>query len=89
MAMFPDKQVKARIELDKVVGLHRLPDYEDLVQMPYIRAILMEVVRWLPSLPFVPHAVSSDDIYEGYQICKGTVLIAVSCRIQGQYVCVF
>jgi len=76
MAMFPDVQKKARAELDRVVGLHRLPEFEDLQKMPYIRATVMESMRWMPALPMsVPHAVIADDVYKGYHIPKGTVVI--------------
>ncbi|THH19224.1 hypothetical protein EUX98_g8816 [Antrodiella citrinella] len=76
MAMFPDAQKKAQAELDRVVGPNRLPEFEDIENMPYIRATVMETSRWLPVVPFgVPHAVIADDVYNGYHIPKGTAAI--------------
>ncbi|THH27825.1 hypothetical protein EUX98_g6365 [Antrodiella citrinella] len=76
MAMFPTVQKKAQEELDRIVGLHRLPEFDDFEKMPYVRAIVMEVMRWVPVLPFgIPHALTTDDVYDGYHIPKGTAVI--------------
>lgn len=78
MALFPDVQTKAQAELDCVVGSSRLPEYEDLERMPYLRAIMMETLRWMPGLALgVPHALTADDVYNGYYLPKGTLVIAV------------
>ncbi|TCD61264.1 hypothetical protein EIP91_008697 [Steccherinum ochraceum] len=75
-ALYPRVQKKAQAELDRVVGPHRLPDTDDLAQLPYVRAVVMEAQRWLPIVPFgVPHAAMADDTYEGNWIGKGTVMI--------------
>ena len=59
MAMFPDVQKKAQVELDRVVGPGRLPDFEDMDALPYIRAVMMETTRWIPVVPFgVPHRLA-------------------------------
>ena len=78
MAMYPDVQRKAQAEVDRIVGLNRLPEYDDLPNMPYLWAILLETIRWVPISPFaIPHCVTADDVYRGYHIPKGTVLIPV------------
>ena len=78
MAMFPDVQRAAQAELDRIVGQDRLPEYDDLEHMPYIRAVSMEVMRWLPVLPLsIPHAVIDDDEYNGFHIPKGAMIIPV------------
>ncbi|GLA73508.1 hypothetical protein AtubIFM55763_004431, partial [Aspergillus tubingensis] len=60
---------KAQQELDQVVGPDRLPSSEDIPQLPYIKAILNEAMRWQPPTPFtIPHATTQDDEYMGYQI---------------------
>ena len=75
MAMFPDAQKKLQAELDRVVGPDRLPEYDDLENMPYLRATVMETIRWLPVLPLsIPHAVTADDVYKGYFIPKGATV---------------
>lgn len=43
---FPEVQKKAQVELDEVVGRHRLPTFADYERLPYIRAICKESLRW-------------------------------------------
>ena len=78
MALFPEVQQRAHEELDRVIGQHRLPNFSDLKDLPYVRAVIMETLRWMPVTPFgVPHAVTSDDYYKGYYIPKGACIIPV------------
>ena len=52
MVHHPEVQRKAQAELDRV--LHhsgRLPDYEDQPDLPYITAVMKEVLRWKPVAP--------------------------------------
>jgi len=44
----PDAVVKAHAELDAVVGDQRLPTLEDEPNLPYIRAMIKENLRWRP-----------------------------------------
>ena len=46
MALYPAVQKKAQAELDAVVGSDRLPDFEDRASMPYINAVIKELLRW-------------------------------------------
>ena len=86
MAMFPEVQKTAQAVLDRVVGPNRMPDWDDIDNHPYIRALVLETLRWLPVTPFsIPHAVSEDDTYEGYHIPKGTNLIPVSRAVSTFY----
>ena len=56
MAMYPNVQRKAQEELDRVVGKDRLPDFQDQDSLPYINALIMELLRWHPIAPLgVPH----------------------------------
>lgn len=41
----------AQEELDRVIGEDRLPDFSDKPQLPYIAAIVKEVLRWRPPVP--------------------------------------
>ncbi|TCD61532.1 hypothetical protein EIP91_008276 [Steccherinum ochraceum] len=76
MALYPDVQRKAQAELDRVIGSGRLPIWDDLDNLPYIRATVMETWRWMPVTPFgVPHCVTADDMYEGYHIPKGASVV--------------
>ncbi|KAF9548289.1 cytochrome P450 [Agrocybe pediades] len=75
MALYPEIQKKAQAELDRVVGPHRLPDFSDRPEMPYINALVKETSRWNLVLPLaIGHMVSDDDEYDGYFIPKGTVV---------------
>lgn len=79
--MFPEVQRKAQTELDRVIGPDRLPQFEDEKDLPYIRAVTLETLRWMPVAPFgVPHALTEDDVYNGYHIPKGSLIVPVSIR---------
>ncbi|GAW04364.1 cytochrome p450 [Lentinula edodes] len=76
MSQHQNVQQQAQIELDRVVGQSRTPNFVDMAQLPYVRAIVKEVLRWQPAVPLaVPHVVMEDDWYEGYFIPKGTTII--------------
>ncbi|KAF7348404.1 hypothetical protein MSAN_01794400 [Mycena sanguinolenta] len=76
MALNPEVVKKAQNELDTVVGLGFLPGFVHRSALPYCEAVFREVFRWRPILPFaLPHATSDDDIYEGYFIPKGTMVL--------------
>jgi cytochrome P450 len=76
MIAFPEVQRRAQAELDAVVGRDCLPTFDDVPRLPYVRAIIEEVLRWHPSVPLgVAHVATVDDWYEGMFIPKGTVCI--------------
>lgn len=45
MLLYPDVQRKAQAELDRVVGSDRLPEFSDERSLPYITAVVQEVLR--------------------------------------------
>lgn len=51
MVLHPDIQSKAQAQVDAVVGTDRLPDYDDLPSLPYVEAVVMEVLRFHPVIP--------------------------------------
>ncbi|OAG24292.1 cytochrome P450 [Alternaria alternata] len=76
MVLFPEAQKKAQEELDRVVGKDRLPTWEDEENLPYVRGVIKEVLRWRPVNKFgMPHATSEDDWYEGWFIPKGSIVV--------------
>ncbi|KAI6042942.1 cytochrome P450 [Pisolithus marmoratus] len=76
MILNPEIQDKVHAELDAVVGKGVLPTFEDRDRLPYLQAVLYEVMRWHPVFPLgVPHATTASDIVEGYYIPKGTLVI--------------
>ncbi|KAF9241409.1 cytochrome P450 [Melanogaster broomeanus] len=75
LAMVENPQVwkRAQEEIDAVIGMDKLPSFDDRASLPYIDAVLRETIRWQPILPLgVPHATSSSDIYKGFYIPNGT-----------------
>jgi len=77
MLAYPETQARAHAELDAVVGRFRLPTFADYPFLPYIRAMVQEVLRWRPPTPMgLPHRSTEDDWYEGMFIPKGTICIA-------------
>ncbi|TFY79434.1 hypothetical protein EWM64_g4580 [Hericium alpestre] len=75
MVLYPEVQKKAQEELDAVVGNDRLPMINDRSQLPYIDAIVKEVLRWSPVAPLgIPHRATEDDIHDGYFIPKGSII---------------
>ncbi|KAG8790020.1 hypothetical protein FRC12_012919 [Ceratobasidium sp. 428] len=76
MLLFPEAQSKAQEEIDAVIGLGRLPTMEDQPKLKYVGNLINEVLRWRPPVPAgVPHACSQDDVYQGYRIPKGAIVI--------------
>ncbi|KAL4252017.1 Cytochrome P450 superfamily protein [Pleurotus pulmonarius] len=52
MVLYPEVQKKGQEELDGYLGA-RLPVFEDLAHLPYVRAIMLEVLRCVaPVFPF-------------------------------------
>lgn len=76
MAMHKDIQERAQAELDSVVGPDRLPTFADRDSLPYINALVKEVLRWHVISPIgVAHRSDADDFYNGYLIPAGTLII--------------
>ncbi|KAF9241404.1 cytochrome P450 [Melanogaster broomeanus] len=80
---------RAQAEIDTVVGMNRLPDFDDRPSLPYVDAVLRETFRWQPVTPVVvPHSTSSSDVYRGFYIPKGAVVVAnvwVMSRDEARY----
>ncbi|KAE9389986.1 cytochrome P450 [Gymnopus androsaceus JB14] len=76
MLMNPEVQTKAHHELEKVLGPGDLPSFSDEPMLPYITAIVREILRHNPITPFAfPHLLIQDDIYEGYFLPKGSIIM--------------
>lgn len=75
LARHPDVADKLARELANVLG-SRDPVADDLVQMPYLRAVLQEAMRVYPPVYALPRQAVADDEIGGYPIQSGTVVIA-------------
>ena len=42
---------RAQAEIDAVVGPDRLPEFDDRQSLPYVGAVIREVMRWIPVFP--------------------------------------
>ncbi|KAG6665045.1 trimethyltridecatetraene synthase-like [Carya illinoinensis] len=70
---------KATEELDRVIGKERWVEENDIVNLPYIEAIIKETMRLHPVAPMLVPRLSREDCkIGGYDILKGTrVLVNV------------
>ncbi|THU85807.1 cytochrome P450 [Dendrothele bispora CBS 962.96] len=76
MILYPETMKKAQAEIDRVVGRGRLPNFSDYEHLPYIRAMVKEILRWRGVSPLaVPHRLCQDDVYDGYFIKKDTICV--------------
>ncbi|KAG5807837.1 hypothetical protein H9Q74_007535 [Fusarium xylarioides] len=76
MTLFPEVQKKSQCEIDEVIGSERLPSLSDRQNLPYVNALVKEVLRWHPVGPMcLPHTTSQDDIINGYLIPKGAMIL--------------
>lgn len=63
-------------EIDSVLANGRMPTLEDKQRMPYVEAVLHEVLRFCNIVPLgIFRATSQDASVNGYSIPKGTMVI--------------
>ncbi|KAJ4496574.1 cytochrome P450 [Lentinula lateritia] len=73
----PDAQRKAQEELDRVLGPGNLPDFSHADDLPFVTALVKEVLRWHDPAPIsLTHRVTEEDIYKGYRIPKGSFVVS-------------
>ncbi|KAE9386746.1 cytochrome P450 [Gymnopus androsaceus JB14] len=73
MLLYPNVQRKAQAILDSTIN-GRLPNFTDYGKIPYIDAIVNEILRWNPMTPLgVFHVLNRDDTYKGYTLPKGAI----------------
>lgn len=67
---------KAQQDLDQAVGRNCLPTYEDRDKLPYIEAIVEELLRWRPiASTGIPYRNMMEDTYQGHTISQGSIII--------------
>ncbi|TFK64021.1 cytochrome P450 [Pluteus cervinus] len=76
MRLYPEVMRKAQTEIDRVIGRERVPIFSDRDKLPYVRAVVKELLRWAPVAPLgVPRQAYKDDHYGSYFIAKGTLVL--------------
>lgn len=76
MVLYPKAQAKAQAEIDSVLGEGHLPTFADESSLPYLSAVVSEVLRWEVVAPLaILHLSTGEDNYNGYTIPKGTLVI--------------
>lgn len=76
MALYPNIQERVHREIDSVLTNGRTPTLEDKHKMPYVEAVLHEVLRFCNIVPLgIFRATSQDASVNGYKIPKGTMVI--------------
>lgn len=84
MVLYPNIQRRAQDELASLLSkgqeedcICRLSRTKDRGKLPYVEALIKEVLRWGSVAPVaLPHSLVQDDEYMGYRIPKGTTVIA-------------
>ncbi|XP_022525825.2 vitamin D 25-hydroxylase [Astyanax mexicanus] len=75
LALYPSVQEKVHREIDSVLN-GRAPTMEDKQRMPYVEAVLHEVLRFCNIVPLgIFRATSQDTVVRGYTIPRGTMVI--------------
>ncbi|CAE6507461.1 unnamed protein product [Rhizoctonia solani] len=76
MVLNPNVQTQAQQEIDSKLGSGVLPNISDRERLPYVNRLILELLRWRPVVPIaIPHQCFQDDVYRGYDIKKGTIVI--------------
>lgn len=61
LSVYPEYQERARHEIESIVGTTRLPELEDFKHMPFVDALIKEVIRIRPAFPIgVPHLTTEE-----------------------------
>ncbi|KAJ7764870.1 cytochrome P450 [Mycena metata] len=76
MALHPEAQHKAQAEIDRVVGHNKIPRIDDASRLPYVGALIKEVMRWHPVLPLsIARRTAEADQYRGFDVPRDTIII--------------
>ncbi|KAH8115965.1 cytochrome P450 [Phellopilus nigrolimitatus] len=77
MVLNPEAQRRGQEEVDRVVGKDNLPTREDRPNLPFVDALIKEVLRWQIVAPWgIAHAATEDDVYNGFFIPAGTTVFS-------------
>jgi cytochrome P450 len=77
----PDVEKKLHQELDEVLA-GRVPEYADVENLKYTRAILDETMRLYPPVPVLSRQALKDDEIRGKKVPAGSIMLVVPWLIQ-------
>nr|AJD25181.1 cytochrome P450 CYP76AH1 [Salvia miltiorrhiza] len=76
LVMNPDKMARLKAELKSVAGDEKIVDESAMPKLPYLQAVIKEVMRIHPPGPLLlPRKAESDQEVNGYLIPKGTQIL--------------
>jgi hypothetical protein len=84
MMLYPDIQARARAEIDRIVRHDQMPCLDDRTSLPYLEAILHEVLRWYPAAPLGWSAVVYF-VFACLTTCTGAPHVASNDDVYGGY----
>lgn len=64
----PNVMAKARQEIDMVIGKSKIVEESDIIDLPYIQAIVKETLRLHPTGPLISRECTQDCVIGGYEI---------------------
>jgi len=81
LSQAPDVEQKLQQELEEVLG-DRVPEYADVENLKYTRAILDETMRLYPPVPILSRQALKEDKIRGKKIPAGSLMLIVPWLIQ-------
>jgi hypothetical protein len=81
MVMYPEIQKLAQQEIDSLLHGERLPDFDDMISLPYVTALVTEVQRWHPVTPTsVPFGTRDPKVMYGLEFLISVCLSSAVAR---------
>ena len=77
MLQHPEVQERAHAEIEAVVGPDRLPNFDDRPNLPYIEAVLLEMLRLYPVVPLGEH-------FDNHACVNSSLSLRSSSRYHGR-----
>ncbi|KAJ7358086.1 cytochrome P450 [Mycena albidolilacea] len=76
MCRHPEIQWNAQREVDVLTSEDNIPRMKDALKLPFIKCIMQELLRFAPPAPLLVHSPIEDEIYQGFLIPKGSMVMA-------------
>lgn len=77
MVAYPDVQARCQKEIDKTIGQERMLTGEDRKKLPFVEAVITEVLRLVSVVPLgVPHVATRAGKVGAYSVPQGTIIMA-------------